>query len=60
MHEITEFKGHKVIRLKRDELDKYGLTFGVGKAKLILDNIEVIRNFYELNKKEKQEDLGIK
>jgi hypothetical protein len=39
-----------VISLKANEEDRFGLTFGLTKAKLILDNIENIRKFYEDNK----------
>lgn len=44
---IGEFKGNSVITLKRNEEDKYGLTFGLSKAKLILDHIDEIKRFYE-------------
>ena len=50
MHTIGEYKGSPVITLKRDEEDKYPLTFGLGKAKLILDNLEAVKAFYEANK----------
>ena len=49
MFEISEFKGHKVIVLKKDENDKYAFTFGIAKAKLILQHIEDIKNFVEEN-----------
>ena len=44
---IGEFKGNAVITLKRNEDDKYGMTFGLSKAKLILEHIEDIQRFYE-------------
>jgi phosphate starvation-inducible protein PhoH len=47
---IGEFKGNMVISLKQNESDRFGLTFGLTKAKLILDHIEDIRKFYEENK----------
>lgn len=47
--EITEFKGSPIISLKRDEDDKYGLTFGVRKAKLVVEHIEDIKTFVEEN-----------
>ena len=50
MFTIGEFKGNMVISLKANEEDRFGLTFGLTKAKLILDNIENIRKFYEDNK----------
>lgn len=45
MTEQTEFKGNAIIVLKRKEDDKYPFSFGVGKAKLILENIEDIQTF---------------
>lgn len=59
MFTIGEFKGNAVISLKGHESDRFGLTFGLTKAKLILDHIEDIRKFYEDNKdkvKKKAED----
>jgi len=50
MVEFSEFKGNKVIILKRDENDKYPFSFGVTKAKLILDHIDAIKEFVEQNK----------
>ena len=49
MIEKGEFKGKPVIILRRDEEDKYPFTFGMTKAKLILDNIEEIKKFVEEN-----------
>lgn len=42
-----EFKGHKTITLMRTEDDKYPFTFGVAKARLILENLEAIREFVD-------------
>ncbi|MBL0350615.1 MAG: hypothetical protein IPP68_09625 [Elusimicrobia bacterium] len=50
MFTIGEFKGNMVISLKQNESDRYGLTFGLTKAKLILDHIDDIRKFYDENK----------
>ncbi len=50
MFTIGEFKGNAVISLKANEEDRFGLTFGLTKAKLILDNVDNIRKFYEDNK----------
>jgi len=44
-----EFKGNKIIKLMRDEEDKFGFTFGIQKAKLVLDNLEDIKAFVEEN-----------
>lgn len=49
MFEFSEFKGNKVIVLKRDENDKYPFSFGVAKAKLILQHFEDIKKFVEDN-----------
>ncbi len=46
---ISEFKGHKVMTLMNSEDDKYPFTFGVAKAKLIIENIEEIKKFVEEN-----------
>jgi len=51
MVEKSEFKGKPVIILKRQEDDKYAFTFGLGKAKLILENLEEIKKFVEENDK---------
>ncbi len=50
MIERSEFKGKPVIIIKRDEEDKYPFTFGLSKAKLILENLEEIKKFVEENK----------
>ncbi|MFH1128335.1 MAG: hypothetical protein WAW67_06305 [Candidatus Omnitrophota bacterium] len=50
MIEKTEFKGKPILILKRNEEDKYPFSFGVSKAKLILENIEEIKKFVEENK----------
>jgi hypothetical protein len=45
--EFGEFKGNKVIILKRDENDQYGFSFGKNKARLIVENFEAIKKFAE-------------
>lgn len=52
MVERGEFKGNPIIILKRDEYDKYPLSFGLGKARLILENVDEIKKFVEENSKE--------
>lgn len=47
MHEISEFKGNKVIKLKKNEEDTFPFTFGKTKAKLIVENYEAIKEFAE-------------
>lgn len=49
MIERSEYKGKPVIIIKRDENDKYPFTFGLSKARLILDNLEEIKRFVEDN-----------
>jgi len=50
MFTIGEFKGNVVITLKNGEDDRYGFTFGLTKAKLVLEHIDDIRRFVEENK----------
>ena len=49
MIEKTEFKGKPVLILKRSEEDKFPFSFGLGKARLIMENIEEIKKFIEDN-----------
>ena len=49
MIEKSEFKGRPIIIIKRNEEDKYPFSFGLGKAKLILENLEAIKEFVEQN-----------
>jgi hypothetical protein len=51
--ERGEFKGKPILILKRDQEDKYAFSFGLTKAKLIVENIEEIKKFVEENSKEK-------
>lgn len=45
--EIGEYMGSPTITLKGDESDRYGFTFGIKKARLILEHLDDIRNFVE-------------
>ncbi|UCD20546.1 MAG: hypothetical protein JSW08_02080 [archaeon] len=45
--EFKEFKGNKIIVLKRDDNDQYPFSFGKAKAKLIIENYEEIKKFAE-------------
>jgi hypothetical protein len=49
--ERSEYKGKPLIVIKRDEEDKYPFSFGLSKAKMILENIEEIKKFVEDNDK---------
>jgi len=42
-----EFKGHKMIILKKDGDDKFPFQFGKSKAKLIVENYKEIKEFAE-------------
>jgi len=45
MPEIQEFKGNKVLNLNPES--KFPFSFGLAKAKLILENLDVIKKFVE-------------
>ena len=49
MVERSEFKGKPLLVIKRDEDDKYPFSFGLSKARLIVENIEEIKKFVEEN-----------
>lgn len=51
MIERGEFKGNPVIILKRNEEERYPFSFGLTKARLIVENIEEIKKFVEENSK---------
>jgi len=45
--EYGEFKGNKMIIMKRNEEDKFPFQFGKNKAKMIVENFEAIKQFAE-------------
>ena len=45
--EYSEYKGHKLIVLKKDADSKFPFSFGKGKAKMIVENYEEIKKFAE-------------
>ena len=45
--EKTEYKGQPVLILKRNENDKYPFSFGLSKARLIIEGIVDIKKFVE-------------
>jgi len=47
MIDYGEFKGNKMIILKKDDNDNYPFQFGKAKAKLIIENFEAIKEFAE-------------
>jgi len=52
MVERSEFKGKPVLILRRNEEDKFPFSFGLGKARLIIENIEEIKKFVQENTQE--------
>ena len=52
MIERTEYRGKPVLIIKRSEDDRFPFSFGLGKARLILENIEEIKKFVEENQEE--------
>ncbi len=49
MVERSEYKGKPLIVIKRSEDDKFPFSFGVSKARMILENLEEIKKFVEEN-----------
>lgn len=49
MIERTEYKGKPVLVIRRNPDDKYPFSFGVGKARLILENLDEIKKFVDEN-----------
>ncbi|MBN1792432.1 hypothetical protein JW826_01995 [Candidatus Woesearchaeota archaeon] len=45
--EYGEFKGNKMIILKRGDDERFPFSFGKNKAKMIVENIEEIKKFAE-------------
>jgi len=54
--ERSEFKGKPVLILKRSEEDRYPFSFGLGKARLIVENFEEIKKFVEDNSQAEQQE----
>lgn len=48
--ERSEYKGKPLLVLKRNEEDKYPFSFGLSKARMILEALEEIKKFVEENK----------
>jgi len=49
--ERSEFKGRPMLVIRNSEDDKFPFSFGLSKAKKILDNIEEIKKFVAENDK---------
>jgi len=52
--EESEFKGNPTIKLSRSEDEKYPFSFGLTKAKMIIECIDDIKKFVEKNDKPKE------
>lgn len=49
--ERSEYKGRPILVLKRSEDEKFPFSFGVSKARMILEHIEEIKKFVAENEK---------
>jgi len=45
--ERSEYKGKAILVIKRGDDDKFPFSFGLSKAKMILENLDEIRKFVE-------------
>ena len=52
MFERSEYNGKPILVLRRSEEDKFPFSFGLAKARLILENIEEIKKFVAENTQE--------
>ncbi len=48
--EKSEYRGNPIIILRRSEDDRFPFSFGLSKARLIVENLEEITKFVEANK----------
>lgn len=53
MIEYGEFKGNKMIILKNGEEDRFPFSFGISKAKKIVENFDAIKSWVEKMEAEK-------
>jgi len=53
--ERTEYKGQPVLILKRNENDKYPFSFGLSKARLIIEGFEEVKKFVAENDNKTEE-----
>ena len=49
MVEHSEYNGKPILVLRRSEDDKFPFSFGIAKAKMILENLEEIKKFVAEN-----------
>lgn len=53
--EESEYKGNPLLVLKGNEEDRYPFSFGLKKAKLVLEHIEDVKKFVAKHDKPKEE-----
>lgn len=49
MVERSEYKGKPVLIIRRTQEDRFPFSFGISKARLIMEHIEEIKKFVEDN-----------
>ena len=49
MVEHSDYNGKPILVLRRSEDDKFPFSFGINKAKLIIENLEEIKKFVAEN-----------
>jgi len=49
MVERSDYNGKPILVLRRSEDDKFPFSFGINKAKLIIENLEEIKKFVAEN-----------
>ena len=49
MVDRSEYNGKPILVLRRSEDDKFPFSFGINKAKLIMENLEEIKKFVAEN-----------
>lgn len=54
MVEKSEYQGKPILILKRNEDDRFPFSFGVSKARLIVENFDAIKKFVDENAAKEQ------
>jgi len=54
--EISDFKGHPLLVLKEFETDERGFSFGLKKAKLIISNLDAVKDFIKESEEKIERD----
>lgn len=56
--EESEYKGNPLLVLKNTEEDRYPFSFGLKKAKLVIEHLEDVKKFIAKHDKPKEEGGG--